>query len=80
MEMDEAVTNAIALAPQFMQHVANPTKLIYQKLSIERDRAAGNEWVIKDYFDANTPRPTICRRRKFTNKYGRKNSECQLHS
>ncbi|KAK1426931.1 hypothetical protein QVD17_15611 [Tagetes erecta] len=49
--MDNAVTSAIVLAALFMQHVANPPRPIYQRVSVERDRAASNECLMKDYFD-----------------------------
>ncbi|KAK1435095.1 hypothetical protein QVD17_00855 [Tagetes erecta] len=51
IEMDNAVTSAVALAASFLQHVANPPRPVYQRVSVERDRAAANERLMKDYFD-----------------------------
>ncbi|KAK1427372.1 hypothetical protein QVD17_16055 [Tagetes erecta] len=56
IEMNNAVTNAIGLAALFLQHVANPPRPIYQRVPVERDRAAANERLMKDYFDPIEPR------------------------
>ncbi|KAK1434968.1 hypothetical protein QVD17_00723 [Tagetes erecta] len=56
IEMDNAVTSAVALAASFLQHVANPPRPVYQRVSVERDRAAANERLMKDYFDPVEPR------------------------
>lgn len=53
IEMDEVATHATALSAQIIQHIANPPRPFYQRVSIERDRAVTNEWLMKDYFDAN---------------------------
>ncbi|KAK1417147.1 hypothetical protein QVD17_26269 [Tagetes erecta] len=54
--MDNAVTSAIVLATSFMRHFANPPRPIYQRESVEKDRAAANERFMKDYFDPVEPR------------------------
>ncbi|KAK1414649.1 hypothetical protein QVD17_30398 [Tagetes erecta] len=43
MEMEEAVTSAIVFAASFSQHVVNPPRPIYQRVSVERDEAVANE-------------------------------------
>ncbi|KAK1415429.1 hypothetical protein QVD17_31210 [Tagetes erecta] len=55
-ETDNAVTSAIVLAVSFMQHVTNPPRSMYQRISVERDRAITNERLMKDYFDPVGPR------------------------
>ncbi|KAK1423058.1 hypothetical protein QVD17_18352 [Tagetes erecta] len=56
IEIDNAVTSAVALAASFLQHIANPPRPVYQRVSVERDRAAANERLMKDYFDPVEPR------------------------
>lgn len=56
LEANETVKSAIVVAASFMQHISNPSRPIYQRVSFESDREATNEWLMKDYFDLLEPR------------------------